>query len=73
MAKTASLTSGLVSKKPRNSNTGSGNMQDSELEYFKALTVKLDKNRYMALKKYGLEHNLSSQKVFVKALDNYLR
>ena len=68
MAKTASLTSGLVSKKPLETS-----MKNSGLEYFKALTVKLDKNRYMALKKYGLEHNLSSQKVFIKYLDNYLK
>jgi len=39
---------------------------------FKALTVKVDKKRYLALKKLGLDTDRSSQEVMVRALDCYL-
>jgi hypothetical protein len=75
MAKTASLTSGLVAKKgqaspavthepPAASKTGEG--------YYKALTVKLDKKRYEALKTAGVKLDKKSQEIFVEALDHYL-
>lgn len=42
--------------------------QDSN-EKRTAVTVKLDKHRFRALKMYGLENNMTNQDVFVKALD----
>lgn len=87
MAKTASLTSGLLIKKGNATpadvaqakskvpeappvdtveNKGKGN------EYHKALTVKLDRDRYMRLKQMGLQKDKSSQEIFIEALDAYL-
>lgn len=97
MAKTASLTSGLVAKKgqampavPRQAEehappaithpveetvrvgfkpVGSLTKED----YYKALTVKLDRERYEALKTLGVKLNKKSQRIFVEALDLYLQ
>jgi hypothetical protein len=41
--------------------------------YYKALTVKLDRPRYEALKSLGLKLDLKSQEIFVEALDAYLK
>lgn len=41
-------------------------------EYYKALTVKLDRHRYEALKNAGLKLDKKSQEIFVEALDAYL-
>jgi hypothetical protein len=41
-------------------------------DYFKALTVKLDKDRYLRLKQFGLSRDKTSQELFVEALDAYL-
>jgi hypothetical protein len=41
-------------------------------EYYKAMTVKLDKDRFTKLKQAGLAADLSSQEIFVAALDAYL-
>jgi hypothetical protein len=81
MAKTASLTAGLLSKKgeavpvvektvalKEEVKTTTGKVQ----EYFKALTLKLDKNRYLNLKQAGLEEDKSSQDILVQALDEYI-
>jgi hypothetical protein len=40
--------------------------------YYKALTVKLDRPRYEALKSLGIKLDLKSQEIFVEALDAYL-
>jgi hypothetical protein len=40
--------------------------------YYKALTVKLDKERYLRLKQAGLSVDKSNQDIFVAALDAYL-
>ncbi len=37
------------------------------------LTVKLDRERYEALKTFGVKLNKKSQKIFVEALDLYLQ
>lgn len=86
MAKTASLTAGLVAKgqaapavaaapagsspsagpAPRQASRGVGAI------YYKALTVKLDRRRYEALKALGLKLDKSSQEIFVEALDAYI-
>ena len=50
--------------------------QASNLEardYYKALTVKLDKKRYENLKSIGLKLDKRSQEIFVEALDLWLR
>lgn len=44
-----------------------------EREYFKALTVKLDRERYMELKQLGLLRDQSSQDLLVEALDAFLK
>lgn len=79
MAKTASLTAGLVAKKGEaipaavNPAFASGARPAATAgDYFKALTVKLDKDRYMRLKQSGLVSDKSSQEIFVEALDAYL-
>jgi hypothetical protein len=38
-------------------------------QYFKALTLKLDEKRYMALKMKGLRSGRTSQEILVEALD----
>ncbi len=82
MAKTASLNPALVTKKgataptvlapeepqPATSNSG----KKPEKEYYKALTVKLDKARYFKLKQTGLNLETSSQELIVKAIDEFL-
>lgn len=45
---------------------------ESAVEYHKALTVKLDRARYRKIKALGVEVGLSSQKIFMEALDDYL-
>jgi hypothetical protein len=42
-------------------------------DYYKALTVKLDRGRYEALKTVGMKLDRKSQEIFVDALDQYLR
>lgn len=48
-------------------------VRSSATTYHKSLTVKLDEQRYMALKLAGLEMDTSSQEIFVEALDDWLR
>lgn len=76
MAKSASLTSGLVAKKgqasPAVSPSPTKQSASPSTEYYKALTVKLDKQRYQALKSAGVQLDKSSQDIFVEALDAYL-
>lgn len=78
MLKTASLTSGLVSKKGLASPTLSSEeaspatIKPSTADYYKALTVKLDRKRYDDLKIMGLKLDKKSQEMFVEALDLYL-
>ena len=80
MAKTASLTSDLVAKKgqampavvhqaaPETRPTPRATTTD----YYKSLTVKLDRERYEALKTLGVKVDKKSQEIFVEALDLYL-
>lgn len=42
-------------------------------DYYKALTVKLDRERYEALKTLGVKLDKKSQEIFVEALDLYLQ
>lgn len=80
MAKTASLTSGLVAKKGQASptvshetaRTSAAAVKTPAADYYKALTIKLDKKRYEALKTVGLKLDKKSQEIFVAALDQYL-
>lgn len=41
--------------------------------YYKALTVKLDRERYEALKAAGVKNDKRSQEIFVDALDAWLK
>lgn len=82
MAKAASITAGLVAKKgeaapsknvieaavPARSNPD----KVKGSSYYKALTVKLDRSHYEALKLAGLKHNKKSQDIFVEALELWL-
>ena len=77
MLKTASLTSGLVSKKGQASPTLSpeaspATAKTPTADYYKALTVKLDRKRYERLKIMGLKLDKKSQEMLVEALDLYL-
>ena len=80
MAKTASLTSGLVAKKgqampavvPQAAPEARPVPRATNTDYYKSLTVKLDRDRYEALKTLGVKVDKKSQEIFVEALDMYL-
>ncbi len=82
MAKTASLTAGLVAKKGEASPAIPQIVQpidsmaastDGGRDYYKALTVKLDRSRYENLKNMGVKQDKKSQEIFVEALDLWLK
>lgn len=82
MSKTASLTAGLVAKKgqavPAVTHQAPQQEQPTPAktagpDYYKALTVKLNRERYEALKTLGVKLDKKSQEIFVEALDHYLR
>jgi hypothetical protein len=81
MAKTASLTSGLVAKKGQAMPAVTHQPEapartaakTAATDYYKALTVKLDRERYEALKTLGVKLDKKSQEIFVEALDLYLQ
>lgn len=80
MTKTASLTSGLVAKKGQASPavtlaeaTTSQSGKVVALDYYKALTVKLDRERYESLKNLGVKLDKKSQEIFVEALDLWIK
>ena len=79
MAKPASLSSGLVAKKGQASpaithDDGSHTVaKTATLDYYKALTVKLDRQRYESLKNLGLKLDKKSQEIFVEALDLWIQ
>ena len=81
MAKTATLTFGLVAKKGEAIPVATRDPITSvvpktlaaNLDYYKALTVKLDRERYESLKTMGLKLDKKSQEIFVEALDMWLK
>nr|WP_181392191.1 hypothetical protein [Laribacter hongkongensis] len=84
MAKTASLTAGLVAKKGEASPATVVAAQPTQIievkvaatggrDYYKALTVKLDRNRYESLKSMGVKLDKKSQEIFVEALDLWMK
>ena len=80
MTKTASLTSGLVAKKGYASPavtfqepTGPVAAKTATPDYYKALTVKLDRERYESLKNLGVKLDKKSQEIFVEALDLWIK
>ena len=83
MAKTASLTAGLVAKKGEAAPAGVRKSLEEPVvaepaqaggrDYYKALTVKLDRERYETLKNAGLKLDKKSQEIFVAALDLWLK
>jgi hypothetical protein len=78
MAKTASLTSGLVAKKGQavpavtHEDAGRTASKTAAPDYYKALTVKLDRERYELLKNLGVKLDKKSQEIFVEALDLWM-
>ena len=79
MSKPASLTSGLVAKKGHAmpavsvAPPASAKSHQGSTEYYKALTVKLDRDRYETLKNAGVKLDKKSQEIFVEALDLWLK
>ena len=83
MAKTASLTAGLVAKKGEAAPAGIRKPPAEPVvtepgtvggrDYYKALTVKLDRERYETLKNAGIKLDKKSQEIFVAALDLWLK
>jgi len=43
------------------------------MDYYKALTVKLDRERYESLKNLGVKLDKKSQEIFVEALDLWIK
>lgn len=84
MSKTASLTAGLVAKKGQAMPAATSvapvlpveptkpARAEAATAYYKALTVKLDRERYETLKNAGVKLDKKSQEIFVEALDAYL-
>ena len=77
MAKTASLTSGLVAKKgqatPAVTHEVVSVAKAPTMDYYKALTVKLDRERYESLKNLGVKLDKKSQEIFVEALELWIK
>lgn len=79
MARTASLTSGLVAKKGEATPATAANIKGPAArgegggDYYKALTVKLDRRRYESLKNVGVKLDKKSQEIFVEALDLWMK
>ena len=77
MSKTPSFTSVLVAKKgqapPAVVQNDVLETKPQSLDYYKALTVKLDRERYEALKNAGVKLDKKSQEIFVEALDFWLK
>lgn len=76
MAKSASLTSSLVAKKGHASPAVTHDdisVKAATPGYYKALTVKLDRERYESLKNLGVKLDKKSQEIFVEALDLWLK
>ncbi len=85
--KTASLTAGLVAKKGEASPAlvqsqpiqvvpsfkDSSVAKTAANDYYKALTVKLDRERYEGIKNAGVKLDKKSQEIFVEALDLWLK
>lgn len=80
MPKTASLSAGLVKKgeaaptppSPARTLVAAPDMAGGTV-YYKALTVKLTKERYAALKTAGVVQDKKSQEILVEALDAWLK
>lgn len=85
MAKPASLGAGLISKgqatpaaialppaAPVRQAEKTAIKTSEGQDYYKALTVKLDRDRYQALKSAGLALDKKSQQILVEALDLWL-
>ena len=72
MSKRASLTANLVAKKGEAAPASSHQESEQPKGYYKALTVKLDRDRYRSLKQVGLDLDKSSQEILIEALDAYL-
>jgi len=81
MGKPASLTSGLVAKKgqafPAVAQEPTPHAVAAPkvpaVDYYKALTVKLDRERYESLKNLGVKLDKKSQEIFVEALDLWMK
>ncbi len=72
MIKTASLTSSLVSKKGQASPAITTEVSLNTANYYKAMTVKLNRERYETLKNLGVKLDKKSQEIFIEALDLWI-
>ena len=84
MVKAASLTAGLVAVKGQAAPAVATAPVVSHVQavrpsekptgpnYYKALTFKLDRERYESLKNLGLKHDKKSQEIFTEALDMWI-
>ena len=79
MSKPASLTSGLVAVKghaaPAVMQVHVPHPTEKPVvpNYYKALTVKLDRERYESLKNLGIKLDKKSQEIFTEALDLWVK
>ena len=79
MAKTAPITTRLMAKKgeaaPATGEALQPNLTQPEGRsgYYKALTVKLDRDRYEKLKYLGIQLDKKSQTILVEALDEWIQ
>ena len=80
MAKTAPITARLMAKKgeavPATGDalqTTNPTRSEGRSGYYKALTVKLDRDRYEKLKHLGIQLDKKSQTILVEALDEWLQ
>ena len=77
--KTASLTSSLVAKKGQASpatareDASPAAAKSATLDYYKAMTVKLDRDRYETLKNLGVKLDKKGQEIFVEAFDLWVK
>lgn len=77
--KTASLTSALVAKKGQafpaitREDASSAAARSTAADYYKAMTVKLDRDRYETLKSLGVKLDKKGQEIFVEAFDLWVK
>lgn len=79
--KTASLTSSLVAKKGQASpaviredaSPAAARSAAADYNYYKAMTVKLDRDRYETLKNLGVKLDKKGQEIFIEAFDLWVK
>lgn len=76
MARAAAMTSDLLTKKGEATPAIAAKPIQAQVttavQAYKALTVKLDRDRYTALKNLGVKLDKKSQSIFIEALDLWI-